>query len=149
MTLQNKIKTIDGGFAKGALGTLKYINDFNFKNVKRFYQIDFPKRGIIRAFHGHLKETKYVYAVEGNTLLCVVKLSSNKNPSKKAPVQKTLLSGKNPQIIQIPPGFANGIKSLSKNAKVIFFSSFSLNQSLRDDFRFPYDYWGKDVWKNQ
>lgn len=147
MILEEKLKKIDGGLRKGNLGTIKYVNDFSFKKIKRFYQIDLPKKNIIRAFHGHLKETKYVYPVEGSTLLCAVKLTSAKNPSKKSHVYKFILSDKKPQIVQVPPGFANGIKSISSTAKVIFFSSSTLSQSLKDDFRFPSDYWGKEVWK--
>ena len=32
-----------------------------------------------------------------------------------------------------------------KNTSFIVFSNFSINQSLKDDFRYPYDYWGD--WK--
>lgn len=148
MNKHKKIKVIEGGAVKDKLGVIKFINGFNFNGVKRFYQIDFSTKGMVRAFHGHLKEAKYVYLVEGNALLCLVKLSSAINPSKKAKVYKYKLTDKKPLIVQIPAGFANGIKSLSANAKVIFFSTSSLSNSLKDDFRFPSDYWGKDIWKN-
>ena len=132
---------------KDERGVLKFFNTFNFKGVKRFYETRNSTANPIRAFHGHLKEEKIVYPVSGKTLLCIVKINNVKNPSRKAKVRKFILSDNNPKLVHIPAGFANGFKSLTKNSKVIFFSTLTLNESLKDDYRFPYDYWGKEVWK--
>ena len=101
----------------------------------------------IRAFHGHMKEAKYVYVASGAILLCIVKLDRSDKPDKKANVKSFVLSGINPEVVYVPPGFANGFKALKKDTKVIFFSTATLKQSLKDDYRFPFDYWGNDIWK--
>lgn len=128
-------------------GQVRFVNEFNFKKVKRFYQIENTPSNPIRAFHGHKKEAKYVYVVSGSILLCAVYIDSFKNPSKNAIVERHILTDKNPQVIYIPPKFANGFKVLEPNTRVIFYSTSSLEDSKADDYRFPHDYWGTNIWQ--
>lgn len=144
--IQN-ITIIKGDKHIDSRGQVKFFNDFDFKKIKRFYEVKNSTKNPIRAFHGHMKEEKYVLPVEGDTLVCVVKITSTVKPSKKTKVRKFVLSEKKPQILHIPGGYANGIKSLSKNSRVIFFSTSTLKQSLKDDFRFDFDYWGSEIWQ--
>lgn len=141
------MKMYIGKIASDTRGSVTFFNSFKFLKVKRFYQVVNSAKEPIRAFHGHTKEEKYVTVVEGKILLCLVKLTNTKEPSKKVKVKKIVLSTEKPQIIHVPAGYANGFKSLAKNSKVIFFSTSSLKESQKDDYRFPYDYWGKDIWK--
>lgn len=127
-------------------GSVTFFNNLKLAGVKRFYQVSNSAKEPIRAFHGHMIEEKYVYVVSGKVLLCTVKLNSAVNPSKKNKVKKYLLSSENPQIIHVPAAHANGFKSLEKNSKVIFFSTLKLSDSVKDDYRYPFDYWGKEVW---
>ena len=45
---------------KYIINTGCFVNDFNFENVKRFYQVENHRQGFIRAWHGHKKEGKYI-----------------------------------------------------------------------------------------
>ena len=56
-----------------------------------------------------------------------------------------VLSDKSPKILFIPAGYANGIKSLEENTNIIIFSTTTLDGSLNDDFRFPFDHW--NLWQ--
>ena len=38
-----------GGQAVDDRGTVSFVNDFDFNNVKRFYQVENHRRGFIRA----------------------------------------------------------------------------------------------------
>jgi len=80
--------------------------------------------------------------------MSTVKISNAVNPDKNEKVDRYIFSEKEPRALFIPAGYANGFRSLEKNTKVIFFSTSSLEDSKNDDFRFPYDYWGKEVWDN-
>ncbi|EKD44060.1 MAG: hypothetical protein ACD_72C00011G0003 [uncultured bacterium] len=60
---------------------------------------------------------------------------------------RTVLSARKPQILYIPPGFANGFIALEPDTKVIFFSTSTIIEAQKDDYRYPADYWGKDIWK--
>ena len=144
----SKLEIIKGGISMDERGGVSFVNGFNFQNVKRFYLVENSSLDIVRAFHGHLKEAKYVFVISGSILMSAVKIDHAINPDKNAEVEKFILSGKEPSVLFIPSGYANGFKSLEKNTKVIFFSTSSLEESKNDDFRFPYDYWGKEVWDN-
>ena len=61
--MNSDIAILDGGIATDDRGCVRFVNDFNFKGVKRFYQVENHRQGFIRAWHGHKKEGKYVYTV--------------------------------------------------------------------------------------
>lgn len=132
-----KEKLINGGIAIDDRGSVRFVNDFNFKNVKRFYHIENHSKGFIRAWHGHKKEGKYVYVVDGSALIGLVNMKTEE-------ITKYVLSNKSPKILWIPPGYYNGFKSLEDKTKIMFFSTTTLNESLGDDIRKDFDKW--DIW---
>ncbi|KKQ35050.1 MAG: hypothetical protein US51_C0018G0012 [Microgenomates group bacterium GW2011_GWA2_37_6] len=93
-----------------------------------------------------MKESKAVFVISGSILLCIVRMTNSKIPSKKIKVKKIILNSFLPQIYLVPPKYANGIMSLEKNTKVFFFSDKTLQESKKDDFRFDEDYWG-NIWQ--
>lgn len=131
-------KIMSGGLAVDDRGVVSFINDFNFSNVKRFYQVENHRQGFIRAWHGHKKEGKYVYVCQGSALVGAVNMETNE-------INKFVISSKSPKILWIPPGYANGFKNLEENTKIIFYSTSTLEESMGDDIRFEYDKW--DIWK--
>ena len=54
---------------------------------------------------------------------------------------KFVLTAKNPSILYIPSGYANGFKTLSTDTKIIFFSTSTLKDSVDDDYRFEAYKW--------
>ena len=145
----NKPSKIQGDLSKDERGVVKFINNFKFEGIKRFYIVENINTEIIRAFHGHMKEAKYVFVVSGSILLCTVFLDDKKNPSKENKVEKFVLKSNSPEILYIPPSFANGFRTLEEDTKVIFFSTTTLEESLADDYRFPSNYWGDRVWEDE
>ena len=142
--MENGPKLIKGGLAVDDRGVVSFVNDFNFQNVKRFYAVENHKQGFIRAWHGHKNEGKYVLLAKGSALVCAVEIDNWENPSKNLEVHRFVLSDKNPSVLFIPKGYANGFMSLSEDTKLIFFSTSTLEESLGDDFRFESRYW--DPW---
>lgn len=138
---------IEGGLSIDDRGEVKFVNDFDLARIKRFYQITNHTTTTTRAFHGHFKETKFCYVTSGNVLICTVKLTSKVRPSKKQLVSRFMLSSQKPSVLAIPPGYANGFKSLTPNSSIIFYSDKTLEESLNDDYRFPWDYWGEEIWE--
>jgi len=141
------IQLLNGGLAVDDRGVVSFVNDFRFQNVKRFYQVQNFSTSTIRAFHGHKNEGKYVYVARGSAIIAVVELDDVKNPSKSKPVQRFVLSDKKPAILFIPPCYANGFRPLEENTCILFFSTSTLEESKDDDYRFPADYWGKEIWQ--
>lgn len=132
---------IKGGLAVDDRGTVSFVNDFNFDNVKRFYTVENHKQGFVRAWHAHKKEAKYVMVVKGSAVIGAVKIDNWNTPSKDLKINRFVLSEKNPSVLFIPAGYANGFMSLSEDAKIIFYSTAELKDSLNDDIRYDAHYW--------
>ena len=133
----NDIKTYNGGLAVDDRGQLSFVNDFDFKDVKRFYMVENHEQGFIRAWHGHKKEGKYVFVTNGAVLIGAVNMETED-------INRFILSSNKPQVLYIPPGYANGFMNLKNNTKVIFFSTSTLEDSMNDDIRFEWDKW--NIW---
>lgn len=120
-------------------GTVRFINDFDFAGVKRFYQVENHRSGFIRSWHAHDREGKYVYVVTGAALIGVVNFRD-----ENAVPEKFVLSAEIPKVLWIPPGNANGFMSLRENTRIMFYSTSTLEESMGDDIRFAHDKW--DIW---
>lgn len=138
--ISDKPTIIKGGISVDDRGNLKFINEFNFSGVKRFYQVENHNINFIRAWHGHKKEGKYVYVTSGTALVGAVNLETEE-------LSKFVLSSKSPSILWIPPGYANGFKNLENNTVILFFSTSSLEESHGDDIRFDYNKW--NIWNEE
>lgn len=114
-------------------GTLRFVNDFNFEGVKRFYQVENHEKGFIRAWHGHRKESKYVYVAKGSAWIGVVDMDREIN------AERYVLSDKSPKVLFIPPGKYNGFQTLEENTIILFFSTATTEESKGDDIRHPYE----------
>ena len=134
---------IVGGVAVDDRGSLRFVNDFDFEGVKRFYQVKNHRRGFIRAWHGHEREGKYVWVASGSALVAAVPMDAEKGDVSS--VKKFVLSEQQPKVLYIPAGYYNGFMNLEEDTRIIFFSTSSLEESNGDDIRQEYDCW--DVWK--
>ncbi len=144
-----KPKLINGGIATDDRGSVRFVNDFDFKDVKRFYQIENHRAGFIRAWHGHKIEAKYIYVPRGSALVGAVPLEYYNQidmpgvglipGSRINEPNYVILSANNPKIWYIPMGYANGFKTLEPNTIVQFFSTLTLNEALNDDIRYNYN----------
>ncbi|AFN75409.1 putative sugar epimerase [Melioribacter roseus P3M-2] len=141
MTDELKPVLIKGGMAVDDRGSVSFVNDFNFSDVKRFYMVDNHRSGFVRAWHAHKNEAKYVTAVKGSAIIGAVKIDNWDNPSKDLEVHRFVLSEKTPAVLYIPRGYANGFMTLTEDAKLIFYSTSELKESINDDYRYDARYW--------
>ena len=126
-------------------GYLRYCNSFNLSSYVRFYDVINYQSNFIRAWHGHKNESKAAIVREGSAMICLVKIDNWEKPNKDLEIKKYFLSQKNPKVLEIPAGYANGFMSLEPNTKITFYSDKSTKDSLGDDYRFNYDFW--NPWK--
>lgn len=125
-------------------GEVAFLNDFKFEGIKRFYLVSNHKAGFVRAWHAHRHEAKYVMAVRGAALIGVVRIDNWDKPSKDMQVSRFTVTARAPSILYIPQGYANGFMSLTKNCKLLFLSTSTIEESKQDDIRFDSRYW--DIW---
>jgi len=145
--LPNEPALIAGGFAVDDRGQVSFVNGFAFDSIRRFYLVENFSVEVVRAFHGHLKEAKFVLVVSGSAVVASVPIDNPVNPSRDTKPQRFVLSDRQPKILFIPAGYANGFRALEPGTKIMFFSTATLEESAKDDYRFPHDYWGKEIWE--
>jgi dTDP-4-dehydrorhamnose 3,5-epimerase-like enzyme len=142
MSSKPNLPTIfQGNRATDDRGSLGFINEFGISDFKRFYTVSNHSSNFIRAWHGHLKEAKAVIVLQGVALVCAVEMNDCISPDKSNQITRHVLSGNNPAALYIPAGYANGFKTLTNDAIVLFFSSTTVEESQGDDYRFDFDYW--------
>ncbi|MBU3927262.1 MAG: hypothetical protein KKB74_05605 [Bacteroidetes bacterium] len=122
-------------------GTVRFVNDFTFEGIKRFYTITHPDTNTIRAWQGHKIESKNFYVTKGSFLINWINIDNWEEPSKDLKINTHTLTDTQSEILIIPPGHVNGFKALEPDSTMIVFSDMLLEDSKEDDFRFPVEYW--------
>ena len=130
-----------GALAIDDRGVLAFVNGFDPAGVgvRRIYLTSNHRAGMVRAWHGHQRERKWVMAVGGSALVCTVPISPV--PGLAEEVDRFVLSASQPTVLAIPPGYANGWMSLTHDARLLWFSSATVEESREDDVRWPARYW--------
>jgi dTDP-4-dehydrorhamnose 3,5-epimerase len=134
-------RLIEGGLAVDDRGEVTFVNEFDFRGVKRFYTVSNHRAGFVRAWHAHRREAKFVTVVQGAAIVAAVAIDNWKAPAKDAEVHRFVLSAKQPAVLYIPPGYANGFMSLTPETRLVFFSTSTVEESRDDDVRYDARYW--------
>ena len=131
------VKKINGAAHTDVRGKLIFFNEFSMESIKRFYEINPSNTKIIRAWQGHLIESKWFYCTSGSFILNLLPLDANGIVSTTLPVERFVLSSEKPLILKVPGGYASGFKAITDNSKLIVFSDTTIAESSMDDFRYP------------
>ena len=118
---------IEGNIHRDDRGCVRFVNDFNMKNVVRLYCIE-PKLGVVRAWQGHKKETKWFYAAKGSFVVKVINMNTRL-------LNQFILTDLESKVLEIPGGSYNGFEALEEGSVLMVFSDFTLEESKGDDFR--------------
>jgi dTDP-4-dehydrorhamnose 3,5-epimerase-like enzyme len=140
---------MEGQIAVDDRGQLTFCNAFEFKGVRRFYMVENFSTDVVRAWHGHLKESKSLLIVSGAAVVAAVQLDAARKPSQSHPVYRFVLSAGKPGLLHIPAGYANGFRFLEAGTRLMILSSSSVEESKEDDFRVPFDYLGDAIWRTE
>lgn len=124
-------------------GKISFINDCDLSRAKRFYIIEPAGTEVVRAWQGHQQEEKWFYVVEGSFKIVLVKPDDWQNPTLNLPFEEYNLSASKTEILYVPGGYANGFQSVEPKSKIMVFSSFTVEESMKDDFRFDKSLWYK------
>ncbi|MCF8427090.1 MAG: WxcM-like domain-containing protein [Bacteroidia bacterium] len=118
---------IEGNIHRDERGVVRFVNDFDMSRVVRMYCIE-PKLGVVRAWHGHKKETKWFYAAKGSFVVKVIDMNTRL-------LNQYVLTELESMVLEIPGGNYNGFEALEEGSVLMVFSNFSLEKSKADDFR--------------
>lgn len=119
---------IVGGYHTDSRGLLRFVNEFDMKQIRRMYIIE-PKFGQIRAWQGHQKEQKWFFVLEGSFLIQTVSIQAHRNRFK------TIVSAEENKVIHIDSGNYNGFEGLTEGSKMLVLSDHTIDEAASDDFR--------------
>ncbi|WP_051254370.1 cupin domain-containing protein [Arenibacter latericius] len=122
-------------------GKIKFFNSFNMSPIVRFYEIAPKTTEIIRAWQGHEWERKWFYCHSGSFVINVVNITNKNIPKADYKIERFNLNADTPIILEVPGGNATGFKALQEHSKLMVFSDFTLEESSKDDIRFPLETW--------
>lgn len=139
--MKEKVTIIKGGQFEDGRGKLIYFNDFDMSPVKRFYILKHTDSSIVRAWQGHKTEKKWFYVISGGFNIALVQPDDWENPSPELQVEEYFMEAGDNTILFIPGNYANGFKALEDGSKMMVFSSFTVEESSVDNYRFDKSMW--------
>lgn len=145
----DELRLIEGACVIDRRGRVSFCNSFDFENVKRFYMMENSQVGLVRGWHGHKHETKYIMMIKGEAIIGAVKVSNWDKPSTDAKVHRYLMNAEKPSVLYIPPGYANASITLTRDAQIMVFSTSTLEESKNDDYRFDPRYWDLPIYEDR
>ncbi len=137
----SKIKYLSGDSFTDERGKIRFTNEFNLLNVKRFYTIEHANTQVIRAWQGHEVETKYFSVLKGKFVVAWVEIDNFDNPSENLKAEYIVMDGDNPAVLHIPPGFGNGLRALEANSIIAVFSDYEIEKSIETRRRYNSNNW--------
>lgn len=132
-------QVIQGNVHSDYRGTLFYNNDFDGKEVKRFYIIENKDTQFVRGWQGHKIEQRWFSVIQGSFKIELIKIDDWKNPSKTLVPLTFELKSTQLDVLHIPGGFISSIQSLVENSKLLVMADYPLGK-IKDEFRFETDY---------
>nr|WP_299067430.1 sugar epimerase [uncultured Allomuricauda sp.] len=142
--MSDVVQLIKGEIFEDERGKLSFANTFDMSEIVRFYEIAPKNQQIIRAWQGHELEKKWFNCLSGSFIINIIKVDSFDNPSDYLAPTRMELNSYTAEILAVPGGFATGIKATSKDSRLQVFSNLGLNESKKDDFRFPLEKWSAE-----
>ncbi len=107
---------------------------------KRAYLLKNHRAGIVRAFHGHKKESKTLYVLKGACKVAVIDMQTGE-------WKMFVLTEKGANKLRVPPATFNGFVSLTDDTELLIISDRTYEESKADDIRLPYDILGREIWE--
>ena len=139
-----KPKIIEGNTFEDHRGSVAFVNDFNFNDIERFYIVSNSNNHPVRAWQGHKIEVKNFYCIQGSVKIYYIKIDNWENPSLDLPIESVTLNANESKVLQIPAGYANAIKCLEPNSRLLSFATLPIIKVKDDDIRFETDRWKID-----
>lgn len=138
-----KPKLIQGGEHIDSRGVVTFLNDFDMTQVKRFYIIQNADSDVVRAWRAHKIEQRWLYVVDGEFLIRVVKIDDFGTPNRNADIEDYLISAKTNQVLHIPVGYATSVQAKVDQAKLLVFADYEIENAKLDNYLYPQDYFQK------
>lgn len=137
----SKIELMDGEVFNDHRGQITLMNNFNFKGVERYYSIHNSDPTVIWGWHGHQFEKKWFQCVKGTFTIAFVKIDDWNHPSNELKPEIFEISESKNQIIYVPEGYTNCLKSEEKESVLMVFSGKRIPEAYEDLWRYDANNW--------
>lgn len=134
------INFINGGNASDHRGSIRFVNDFDMTQVKRFYIIKNADTELIRGWRAHKLEQRWFYVLSGAFSVDLVKIDNWDAPSKNLPITKEILKASEGKVMHVPVGYGTAFKALEPNSELMVFADFGIEHAKEDDHTYTLDY---------
>ena len=116
------------------------------KEIKRTYVVENFSKGMIRAWHSHLKGDTYMHVISGVAKVAALKYREDGLYSGEP--QVSVMTARKPQLFYIPRGYYNGACSLADNTRIIIYSTLTFDEVADDDYRLTSGVY-KEIWETK
>lgn len=139
------VRLIEGGVAKDSRGEIRFVNDFDMTEIKRFYIIKNSDTQTIRGWRAHRLGQRWFYVLSGAFSLDIVKITDWDSIDREVSIQNYKLSKHSQQMLHLPVGYATAIRATEADSELLVYADQSLTESLHDDYTFDLDYFSDKV----
>ncbi|TDG37722.1 sugar epimerase [Pedobacter changchengzhani] len=136
----NDVNIIHGGQLVDGRGKLTFINDFDMKEVRRFYTIEHYDVETQRGWRAHRIEQRWFHVCKGVFKVKLVRVDDWIKPNRKLTQTCYTLNAEQNEVLHISAGYAISLQALEGNSKMIVFADYGIEHAQNDDHLFPLDY---------
>lgn len=134
------IENIQGGIAKDHRGQIRFVNDFDMSEVKRFYIIKNSDLELIRGWRAHRIEQRWFYVLSGSFKFDIVEIDNWEQASKDLAVKTEILKSADNMVLHLSAGYGTAFQALEEGSELLVFSDFGIENAPKDDYTYPLDY---------
>lgn len=134
------IENIQGGIAKDHRGQIRFVNDFDMSDVKRFYIIKNTDLNLIRGWRAHRIEQRWFYVLSGSFKIDIVEIDNWDEASKDLSVRTEIINSSDNKVLHLSSGYATAFQALEEHSELLVFSNYGIENASNDDYTYPLDY---------
>src|SRR5690606_20589964 len=137
---ENILKSIIGGIAKDHRGQIRFVNDFDMTEVKRFYIIKNTDTDLVRGWRAHRVEQRWFYVLSGSFVIDFVKIDDWQKPSPELPVERVIIKQEQGAVLHAPTGYGFAFQAMEPDSELLVFADYGIENASKDDYTYPLDY---------
>lgn len=134
------IENILGGIAKDHRGQIRFVNDFDMSEVKRFYIIKNTDLELIRGWRAHRIEQRWFYVLSGSFKIDIVEIDNWEQASKDLAVKTEIVKSADNKVLHLSSGYGTAFQAIEEGSELLVFSDFGIENAPQDDYTYPLDY---------
>jgi len=131
---------IQGGVEKDHRGQIRFVNDFDMTEIKRFYIITNVNVELVRGWRAHRIEQRWFYALKGSFFVDIVQISDWENVDSKSIVERRILKSDSMELLHLPPGYGTAFQAIEEESELLVFADYPISHAKYDDYTWAEHY---------